>query len=58
MRDKHDPVTHHWDKAQDLQPLREKLATYRSRIRLVLPKLTTTHPEIILLASMFQHYRS
>jgi hypothetical protein len=37
--------------------LREKLAEYRSRIRLVLPKLSATHPELILLASMFHHYK-
>lgn len=47
----------HWDKVDDLRPLREKLAVYRSRIRLVLPKLAATHPEVILLAGMFQHYR-
>ena len=41
----------------DLRPLREKLAAHRSRIRLILPKLTAAHPEVILLASMFQHYR-
>jgi radical SAM superfamily enzyme YgiQ (UPF0313 family) len=47
-----------WDKVDDLRPLREKLAAYRSRIRLILPKLAAAHPEVILLASMFQHYRS
>jgi hypothetical protein len=47
----------HWDKVDDLRPLREKLAAYRSRIRLVLPKLAAAHPEVILLAGMFQHYR-
>jgi hypothetical protein len=46
----------HWDKVKDLRPLSEKLAAYRSRIRLVLPKLAATHPEVILLASVFQHY--
>jgi radical SAM superfamily enzyme YgiQ (UPF0313 family) len=46
-----------WDKVDDLRPLRETLAAYRSRIRLVLPKLTAAHPEVILLASVFQHYR-
>jgi radical SAM superfamily enzyme YgiQ (UPF0313 family) len=46
-----------WDKVDDLRPLREKLAAHRSRIRLILPKLTAAHPEVILLASMFQHYR-
>ena len=47
----------HWDKTQDLGPLREKLTAYRSRIRLVLPKLSATHPEFLLLASLFQHYQ-
>ena len=46
-----------WDKVDDLRPLRETLAAYRSRIRLVLPKLAATHPEVILLAGMFPHYR-
>ena len=45
----------HWDKATDLQPLREKLAEYRSRIRVVLPKLAAAHPEVILVASVFHH---
>jgi hypothetical protein len=47
-----------WDKVDDLRPLREKLAAYRSRIRLILPKVAAAHPEVILLASMFQHHRS
>ena len=47
----------HWDKTDDLRPLAEKLAAYRSRIRLVLPKLSTAHPELILLAGMFHHYK-
>jgi hypothetical protein len=46
-----------WDKVDNLLPLREKLASYRSRIRLVLPKVAAAHPEVILLAGMFQHYR-
>ena len=46
----------HWDKVDDLRPLREKLAAYRSRIRLVLPKLSAAHPELLLLAGMFHHY--
>ncbi len=46
----------HWDKAGDLRPLWEKLAVYRSRIRLVLPKVAAAHPEVILLADMFKHY--
>ncbi len=45
----------HWDKVDDLQPLRDKLAAYRGRIRLILPKLSTAHPELILLAGMFPH---
>lgn len=45
----------HWDKATDLKPLREKLAEYRSRIRVVLPKLAAAHPEVILVAGMFHH---
>jgi radical SAM superfamily enzyme YgiQ (UPF0313 family) len=44
----------HWDKVENLEPLREKLAAYRSRIRVVLPKLSLAHPELILLAAMFQ----
>jgi len=47
-----------WDKSTDLQPLREKLADYRSRIRVALPRLSAAHPELLLLASMFHHYRA
>jgi radical SAM superfamily enzyme YgiQ (UPF0313 family) len=47
----------HWDKEHDVRPLQQKLAAYRSRIRLVLPKLSAAHPELLLLAGMFQHYR-
>jgi hypothetical protein len=43
-----------WDKVENLEPLREKLAAYRSRIRVVLPTLSSAHPELILLAAMFQ----
>jgi radical SAM superfamily enzyme YgiQ (UPF0313 family) len=46
----------HWNKVEDLRPLREKLSAYRSRIQLILPKVAAAHPEVILLASMFQHY--
>jgi hypothetical protein len=46
----------HWDKVEDLAPLREKLAAYRSRIKLVLPKVAAAHPEVLLLGSMFPHY--
>ncbi len=47
----------HWDKIDDLQPLRNTLAAYRSRIRLVLPDLAAAHPELALLAGMFELYR-
>jgi hypothetical protein len=47
----------HWDKVGDLRPLREHLAAYRSRIRLVLPAVSAAHPELILLASMFELYQ-
>ncbi len=46
----------HWDDRLDLRPLRENLAAYRSRIRLVLPKLSAAHPELLLLAGMFHLY--
>jgi haloalkane dehalogenase len=46
----------HWDKVDDLQPLRDKLAAYRGRIRLILPQLSTAHPELVLLAAMFHRY--
>ena len=46
----------HWDKTTDLQPLREQLANYRSRIRVVLPNFSATHPELLLVAGMFHHY--
>ena len=45
-----------WDKVEDLRPLLEKLSGYRSQIRLVLPKLSADHPELILLATLFHHY--
>jgi len=46
-----------WNRTNSLEPLRKKLGHYRSRIRVVLPKLSAAHPEIILLASVFQQYR-
>lgn len=46
-----------WDQCRDLGPLREKLAGYRSNIRLVLPKVSAAHPELMLLASLFHHYK-
>jgi hypothetical protein len=47
----------HWDKVDDLQPLREQLIAYRSRIRLVLPRFSAAHPMWLVLASMFYHYK-
>jgi radical SAM superfamily enzyme YgiQ (UPF0313 family) len=47
----------HWHKTDDLRPLCEKLAAYRSRIRVVLPKLSAAHPELLLLASTFYQYK-
>lgn len=43
-----------WDKVENLEPLREKLEKYRSRVRVVLPKLSAAHPELLLLAAMFE----
>ncbi len=48
----------HWDQVTDLEPLRKTLADYRSRISVVLPKLSAAHPELLLVAAMFQHYRA
>ena len=48
----------HRDKVENLQPMRDKLAAYRSRIRLVLPKLSTGDPELILLDGMFRRYEN
>jgi radical SAM superfamily enzyme YgiQ (UPF0313 family) len=47
-----------WDKVDDLRPLREKLVAYRSRIRLILPKLAAAHPGMVLLASVFDLYKA
>jgi radical SAM superfamily enzyme YgiQ (UPF0313 family) len=46
----------HWERVEDLAPLRDKLAIYKSRIRLVLPKLAATHPELMLVGAAFHHY--
>ena len=46
----------HRHKTEDLRPFCEKLSAYRSRIRVVLPKLSAAHPELLLIASMFHHY--
>ena len=47
----------HWDKVDDLRPP-GKAGGLSPRIRLIVPKLSAAHPELILLASMFQHYRA
>lgn len=47
----------HWDRVEDLRPLREKLESYRSRIRLVLPQMADAHPELARLAGIFAPYR-
>lgn len=47
-----------WDKIDDLRPLRERLAIYRSRIHLVLPRMSDHHPELRLLAGMFPSYQA
>lgn len=47
----------HWETPEGLRALADQLSAYRSRIRLVLPKLSAAHPELLLLASIFQHYR-
>ena len=47
----------HWDKVENLRPLAEQLAEYRSRVRLVLPKMAAAHPELLVLASAFTLYK-
>jgi len=46
----------HLGKNTDLKALREKLAEYRSRVRIILPKLYAAHPELILIAGLFNHH--
>jgi hypothetical protein len=46
-----------WDNVDDLRPLAERLSEFRSRIRLVLPRLSAARPELLLLIAMFQHYK-
>lgn len=47
-----------WDNVGDLGPLREKLSTYRARVRLIVPKVAAAHPQVVLLAGMFELYKS
>jgi radical SAM superfamily enzyme YgiQ (UPF0313 family) len=44
------------DKVEELRHLRENLAAYRSRIRVVLPKISLRHTEWQLLTQCFAHY--
>lgn len=44
------------DKAGELRHLRENLATYRSRIRVVLPEASPAHAEWLLLTRCFAQY--
>jgi hypothetical protein len=46
-----------WERPEDLRPLGEQLAAYRSRIRLVPPLLARTHPELVVIAGMFHPYK-
>jgi hypothetical protein len=46
----------HWDKVENLRPLTEHLAEYRSRVRVVLPKMAA-NPQLLLLASAFTLYK-
>ena len=47
-----------WDKVGDLGPLRRNLANHRDRVRLIVPKVAAAHPEVVLLAGMFELYQS
>jgi radical SAM superfamily enzyme YgiQ (UPF0313 family) len=47
-----------WDKTDDLRALLGKLTGHRSHIRLVLPKVSAVHPELLLLITMFHHYQA
>ncbi|MBI4676572.1 MAG: hypothetical protein HY748_03215, partial [Elusimicrobia bacterium] len=44
--------------AKTLKTMREKLARYRDTVRVVLPKLAHAHPEVLILARIFQQYRN
>jgi radical SAM superfamily enzyme YgiQ (UPF0313 family) len=37
-----------WNKEEDLRPLQEKLARHRDRIRVIWPKLSASHPGLLL----------
>ncbi|MBI5882329.1 MAG: hypothetical protein HZB91_04410, partial [Elusimicrobia bacterium] len=44
--------------AKTLKAMREKLSRYRDTVRVVMPKLAHAHPELLILAKIFQQYRN
>ncbi|MDD5628892.1 MAG: cobalamin-dependent protein [Elusimicrobia bacterium] len=46
-----------WDEKSLSPEFRAKLAEYRDRVRVVLPKLQHAHPELLILAKMFHEYK-
>ncbi|HOW28759.1 MAG TPA: hypothetical protein PK876_09710 [Elusimicrobiota bacterium] len=47
----------HLNEGQGIRLMGDKLATYRSRIRLVLPHVSNRHPEMAVLATRFESYK-
>ena len=47
----------HWEEKSLSPEFRAKLAEYRDRVRIVLPKLQHAHPELLILAKMFHEYK-
>jgi hypothetical protein len=47
-----------WDRVDGVRPLLGKLSGHRSHIRLVLPNLSSVHPELLLLVGMFHQYQA
>jgi hypothetical protein len=46
-----------WEGASLSPEFRAKLAEYRDRVRVVMPKLQHAHPELLILAKMFHEYK-
>ncbi|MBI5624098.1 MAG: hypothetical protein HY924_09985 [Elusimicrobia bacterium] len=44
--------------AKTLKSMREKLSQYRDTVRVVFPKLAHAHPELLILAKIFQQYHN
>ncbi|MBI5210151.1 MAG: hypothetical protein HY927_09305 [Elusimicrobia bacterium] len=44
--------------AKSLKAMREKLSQYRDTVRVVMPKLAHAHPELLILAKIFQQYKN